>query len=118
MRRPSLTTDTLLLNTGVLHRVDTRQMPADAGVAFGAMCTQSTPQPAAKHKGRFAGIAEALAQPVAQKEPSAYDLQGMDYSDHHGPVPKVDPALRATFWRCYLGTLAVGLLALAAWLWA
>jgi hypothetical protein len=96
MQRPSLTTDALLLHTGVLHRVDARQMPADAGVAFGAMCTQSTPQ----------------------QEPSAYDLKGMDYSDHHGPVPKVDTALRATFWRCYLGTVAVRLLATAAWLWA
>jgi hypothetical protein len=97
MQRQSLTTDSLLLHRGVLHRVDARQMPADSGVALGAMCTQSTPQ----------------------QEPSAYDLKGMDYSDYHGPRPMPGKlSARAIFWRCYLGTLAAGLLALAAWLWA
>jgi hypothetical protein len=52
--------------------------------------------------------------PDNSAEQAAFDLRGMDYSDHHGPAQKARHAYRARFWQLYTaGTL----LALAAGAW-
>lgn len=84
-----LTGEPLLLHTGVLHRVDCRQMPADAGVSFGALCTQKT----------------AGHTPTEKRMP---ELEAEAVADYH--------AERALFWRCYIGLVVVVLAGLGKWL--
>ena len=91
-----------------LHRVDATQLPHGAGVSLGHCRTDI---------GLCMGHAEC-ANKHCLRRPCSYDLKGMDYSDYHGPRPMPGKlSARAMFWRCYLGTVAVGLLAVAVWTW-
>lgn len=88
--RHSLTGEPLLLHTGVLHRVDTRQLPPDQGVSMGGLCHPEQHNP--------------CTQKTARPGPE------------HARPAKVDRRARALFWRGYLLFLAAVLGSLAWWL--
>ena len=57
---------------------------------------------------------QCQGHPDQSDEQKAFDLRGMDYSDHHGPKSPEDRALRAWVWRTYLAGVALVVVVVAS----
>lgn len=104
MQRHNPATDTPLLHTGVLHRVDTRQMPADAGVSHGAMCTRQTTG-CSGARGRCTSHPDNTA---LARTPQGAELRELQ-DGYQVPPSERDPAAAALFWRVYIGGIVAAL---------
>ncbi|MDO9148289.1 MAG: hypothetical protein Q7U52_11625 [Hydrogenophaga sp.] len=115
MQRHNPTKDTILLHAGVLHRVDTRQIPADAGVSHGAMCTrQKTGCSGAR--GRCTNHPDCpnldcTGHPdntALARTPQGAELRELQDGYRVHPSER-DPAAAALFWRVYIGGIVAAL---------